>query len=125
CGLTAEEAGAICGLRNACLHSYGLSNDPKKIKPHRRKLLRHVFRLQAGTDRLVEVGDRTDVLSKRLADLPPTFVDLGRLGDLVEGIVAAVRERHLARRDLNWLMNDVDEFVGQCIFTHLVPIEES
>ncbi|MCU1501076.1 MAG: integrase [Ilumatobacteraceae bacterium] len=124
-GLTAEEAGAICGLRNAFLHSYGLSNDPTKMQPHCRKLLRHVFRLQAGTDRLVDVGDRTDVLSKRLADRPPTFVDLRRLGDLVEGIVASVRERHLARRNLNWLMNEVDEFVGQCIFTHLVPVEES
>jgi hypothetical protein len=118
-GLSPAEAGAIYGLRNAFIHSYGLVNEPRATLPEaRRKLLRHVFHLAADRGPLVELGDRTGVLTKGLGDILPTTVDLIRLGDLVEMIVREIRRRFLYKEELPWKVSDVDEFGRLSFFSH-------
>jgi len=118
-GLDAADAGAIYALRCAFLHNYGLVNDFKSRKDERVRQLRHTFNLTIGTESLVKVGDRSEVLTRPLANLPPTVVDLGRLGDYVEAVVVEIRARHLRGEPLPWRVNDVDRFVGLSFFHHL------
>ncbi|MCB0998958.1 MAG: hypothetical protein R2713_18940 [Ilumatobacteraceae bacterium] len=117
-GLSADEAGAIYGLRNAFVHSYGLVNDAKGLKDATRRRRRHTFNLTVGQSTLVTLGDRTNVLTAKLPDLPPTTIDLGRLGDHVEMIVEQIRASHLTGVSLPWAVTDIDEFVGLSFFSH-------
>lgn len=123
-GLSEDEAAAIYGLRNAFIHNYGLVNEPPANRSEAyRTRLRHVFNLQVGGNQLVVVGDRTNVLTRTLRDVPATVVDLGRLGDLVEMIVAEIRARHMRGEALPWRIDDVDRFVGLWFFHHQDPME--
>jgi hypothetical protein len=121
-GLDADDAGAIYGLRNAFIHSYGLVNDADGLSENVRRRRRHTFRLTVGQSQLVTLGDRSDVLTAPLGDLPDTVVDLVRLGDVVEAVVAEIQRRHLAGGPLRWKVDDVTTFVGQSFFTHVDPI---
>lgn len=123
-GLTDVDAGAICGLRHAFLHTYGLVNDPpKRMAASRRTLLRHVFRLQVGTAELVVLGDRSNALDEPLATLPRTLIDVGVLGDVVESLVATIRAEPRAGRALPWLTDDAAVFAAQFFFSHEDPIK--
>lgn len=82
-----------------------------------------MFHLKVAGSTLVEVGDRTCVLTAALADLPQTQVDLSRLGDLVESIVTELRSRYLRGETLPWRFTDVDTFVGRCFFHHQDSID--
>lgn len=104
---------ALYALRCALAHDYALYNDGSRRDGRARPLLRHAFNFCADTTSpLVQLPTRTwsGIYD---AQLPPsddetTVVNLRKVGDLAEEIVAELRNRHDAG-DLD-IRLPVDEF---------------
>jgi hypothetical protein len=82
--LTKPEIDTIYALRCALAHDYSLINIPKK---RNQLTLQHQFILRARTGKLVTLPDQRwdgNIQNTTLANL--TFVDVGELGNLVEGV---------------------------------------
>jgi hypothetical protein len=62
------------------------------------------------------LGDRTNSATTPAHQLAPTTIDLRCLGDLVESIVAQVREHHMRGVALPWIVDDVSQLIARVFF---------
>ena len=89
--ITDDEAVCLYALRNSLAHDFSLVNvPPPRIKGARRKALTRLFTLSRGEPNLIRWPTRNwSPNNPRRTDA--TVVDVGHLGDLVEGVVHEVR----------------------------------